>query len=358
MQRLATHDKAPWWHYAVTWMTGVWISALLTPAILWAGRRFPIARDNWLKPAGLHILFSVLFSLSEVMLHSVILTSLHVFPLLITSLNAAFVALLILGFHENVVSYWAILGIQAAIGYYRGYQDRRQQALRLELQSSELTRQLAQAQLSALNVQLQPHFLFNTLNAIMVLVRQKRANEAEEMLSRLSDLLRSVLQNVNSPEVQLRRELHYVELYLSIEQVRFQDRLQIEVTAIPSVLEAAIPYMCLQPIVENAIRHGIGQSSNAETISVNAYREGDSLIVKVQDDGPGLSFKAAGRKGIGLSNARARLHQLYGTNASLTVENGESAGAVATVTLPFRLIANDEIDGVMELNAVQSVNRG
>ena len=196
--------------------------------------------------------------------------------------------LLIIGFHQAVLTYWIILAIQYAFGWYRRYEERKQEALRLELRSSQLESQLAQANLNALKMQIQPHFLFNTLNAIMVLVRQQKGREAEEMLSRLSDLLRCVLDDVNAHEVPLRRELEYLQLYLAIEQVRFQDRLKVEVTWDPEVLDAAVPHMILQPLVENAIRHGIGRSSTAGNVRISAHRANGILEMKVEDDGPGL----------------------------------------------------------------------
>ena len=167
-------------------------------------------------------------------------------------------------------------------------------------------------------MQLQPHFLFNTLNAIMVLVRQQRGAQAEEMLARLSDLLRCVLDEVAAQEVPLRRELEYLQLYLSIEQVHFQDRLRIEISANPTVLDAAVPQMILQPIVENAIRHGIARSSAAGQIRISASRTGDTLEIDVQDDGPGFpAAHSSNTRGIGLANTRARLEQLYGDAARL-----------------------------------------
>jgi LytS/YehU family sensor histidine kinase len=182
-----------------------------------------------------------------------------------------------LGFHSNITTYFTLLGMQYGWQYYRQYQEREREALRLKLDASELRTQLMRAQLSALKMQLQPHFLFNTLNAIMVLVRQQKGRQAEETLARLSDLLRCVLEDVEAQEVPLRRELEYLQLYLSIEQVRFQDRLRVEISADPAILEAAVPHMGLQPIVENAIRHGIGRSSAAGRIQISAARvDGES----------------------------------------------------------------------------------
>jgi len=187
-------------------------------------------------------------------------------------------------------------------------------------------------------MQLQPHFLFNTLNAIVVLVRQQKGPQAEEMLARLSDLLRSVLDDVESHQVALSRELEYVRLYLSIEQVRFRDRLSVEISADPELLDAAVPHMGLQPIVENAVRHGIGRSASAGTIRISASRMNDVLKVEVRDDGPGLpAGNLSDGHGIGLVNTRARLHQLYGDSAQLTLENGANGGAVATMILPYQI---------------------
>jgi LytS/YehU family sensor histidine kinase len=207
-----------------------------------------------------------------------------------------------------------------------------------QLHTSELQAQLVQAQLSALKMQLQPHFLFNTLNAIMVLVRQQRTSEAEQTLALLGDLLRCVLEDVEAQEVPLRRELEYLQLYLAIEQVRFQDRLRIEISADPAILEVAVPHMGLQPIVENAIRHGIGRKSSAGKIQIGASTVNQSVEVTVRDDGPGLALADPSRNsGIGLANTRARLRQLYGEAGRLTVENGEQGGVVVTMVVPYRL---------------------
>jgi two-component system LytT family sensor kinase len=275
------------------------------------------------------------------------------------TIGITFVVLMMLGFYQGVITYWEILALQYGFGYYRKYQEREKQALRLELDASELKERLTRAQLSALKMQLQPHFLFNTLNAIMVLVRQQRSRQAEETLGLLSDLLRCVLEDVEVQEVPLRRELHYLDLYLSIEQIRFQDRLRIEISADPAILDAAVPHMGLQPIVENAIRHGIGRSSSAGRVQITAARVDETLAVTVQDDGPGLSPSGlADGRGIGLANTRARLHQLYGDAAKLTVENAEPRGTVATMVLPFHYAPGVSDVEVMEVHAVNDLDSG
>ena len=281
-----------------------------------------------------------------------------VLVLVSVTILAALVVLTLIAFHQTITTYWIILGIQYGIGYYHRYQEREREALRLELHASELEGQLVRAQLSALKMQLQPHFLFNTLNAIMVLVRQQKGQEAEQMLARLSDLLRCVLEDVEAQEVPLRRELEYLQLYLSIEQVRFQDRLRAEISADPAILGAAVPQMGLQPIVENAIRHGLGRSSAAGRIQISAARVNETLVLRVQDDGPGLApANSSSGPGIGLANTRARLHQLYGDAARLTVEDGEPDGAVVTMVLPYHDAPESRETEVMEIHAADHPDR-
>ena len=263
--------------------------------------------------------------------------------------------LFIFGFHTAIVAYWVVLSIQTAFRNYARFQERAQAALRSDLRSSQLETQVAQARLGALKAQLQPHFLFNTLNAIVVLVRQQKGQQAEETLARFSDLLRAVLADMDAQEVTLGRELEYLKLYLSIEQLRFSDRLRVDIEVDPELLDAAVPHMGLQPIVENAIRHGIGPRATPGVIVIRAERLGDALHVTVRDDGPGFRAPGAGHgMGLGLANTRARLKQLYGDAAELRTENGAAGrrtghhdGAVSLHRRPLAdgmnvLIVDDE----------------
>jgi two-component system, LytTR family, sensor kinase len=335
IQKIVSREPTPWQHYLASWTIGMWMWFLLTPAVLWLGRRFPLERKSLLRHIPLHFFLSVLVTVVELATEAGILRSLRVFPTIMTGYAAALAFLLIIGFHEGLLTYWCILAVQYGFGWYRRSEERRREALRLQLHSSELEKRLMEAHLGALKMQLQPHFLFNTLNAITVLVRQQQGRQAEEMLSRLSDLLRVVLDDVEAQEVPFSRELEYLQLYLSIEQVRFADRLRVNVAVDPECLDAAVPYMALQPIVENAIRHGIGRSSVAGLLVISARRSGAGLVIEISDDGPGLTGGGVPKYGIGLANTRARLEQLYGAAASLSVENGQTSGAVARITLPY-----------------------
>lgn len=333
-QRLVSHDTTPWWHYLAAWLLGVYVWALLTPAILWLGRAFPLARSGWLRRAALHALFSACFSAFELTVESALYSRLHLFP---GDFRRTLLQLLALGFHGGILDYWIVLAAQWGVLHYRDYQERSRQVLEFALRASELQSRLVGAQLSALKMQLQPHFLFNTLNAITVLVRQQRSKDAERMLGHIGDLLRGVLEDVDTQEVSLRRELEYLQLYLSIERVRFADRLRVEIAADPASQAASVPHLILQPIVENAIRHGIGKSSSAGRILISTATVNGTVRIRVADDGPGFSpSHSRDHEGIGLANTRARLRQLYGEEAQLEIENCSGGGAAVTLRFPFR----------------------
>jgi two-component system LytT family sensor kinase len=338
--RMYRNETVPWPQLFVGWMVAMYICAAFTPAILWAGRRWPLEHQRRWTHAAIHLFFGAVFSVVSNAIEAPALMAFGVFPSAQPlSLTESFARLLAYGFHGGVVRYWVVIGLQLAI---RSHQN----TLDLKVRSSELAGQLTAARLSALKMQLQPHFLFNTLGTIMVLVQQQRSKEAEAMLARLSDLLRLAVDDVNTQEVPLWHELEFLRLYLSIEEVRFRDRLQIRIAAAPDASDAFVPHMILQPIVENAIRHGLGQSEEAVTVDVTAGRSdadgdgGGALVLTVADDGPGAGSGGPGplirRKGIGLTNTENRLKALYGDGATLAAEHRVPRGVQVTVTLPFR----------------------
>jgi two-component system LytT family sensor kinase len=345
-RQLLWNSPIPWWSYLLTWMFSVWLYAAVTPAMLWMGRRFPMDRARWWRSAPVHVLASVAIAVAHVSITSLAAPYLGVLgPVAPPRYRDVFTAMLVIAVHGNVLSYWLVLGLQHGVQIYRRYQDREQAALRLEAQAAAMQAQLSLAQLSALKAQLQPHFLFNTLNAIMVLVRQRQVHLAEETLARFSDLLRFVLDDAFAQEVSLRRELDHLELYLAIEQLRFADRMRVELEADPAALGGALPHMSLQPLVENAVRHGISARAGAGLVRVRARRRDDELVVEIEDDGPGHGpatgqrgpAEGAERGGIGLANTRARLQQLYGDRASLSLRARPEGGAISTLVVPFHL---------------------
>ncbi len=339
-RRFYWDDPNPWQDLRY-WMANIYISALITPLIVWAGRRWPLERQHLKRLVALHFAFSLLWAFLRLCLEaSFHLTWNEFWPIQPPiTFKSEITLLYIFGFHTGVVAYWVVLSIQTAIRNYARFQDRAQALLRSGLRTSQLETQVAQARLGALKAQLQPHFLFNTLNAIVVLVRQQKGRQAEETLARFSDLLRAVLADMDAQEVTLARELEYLRLYLSIEQLRFSDRLRVEIDVDSDLLDAAVPHMGLQPIVENSIRHGVSQRATPGVIGIRAERIGDSLHVTVQDNGPGFGVRgAAGGLGLGLANTRARLKQLYGDASDLRTESGPAGGALVTMILPFHFV--------------------
>jgi sensor histidine kinase YesM len=339
-RRFYWDDPNPWQDIRY-WSANIYFSALLTPLIVWAGRRWPLERNNLARMIPLHVALSIAWAVSRLMLEWVFHLAWNQFwpiepPITVRS---EITLLFIFGFHTAIVAYWVVFSIQTAFRNYARFQEREQAALRADLRASQLETQVAQARLGALKAQLQPHFLFNTLNAIVVLVRQQKGQQAEETLARFSDLLRAVLADMELQEVTLARELEYLKLYLSIEQLRFSDRLRVDFDVDPELLDAAVPHMGLQPIVENAIRHGVGQRASLGTIHIAAHRVGDALHVTVCDDGPGFSaaVKSAGL-GLGLANTRARLKQLYGDASDLRTGAAPGGGAEVTMVLPHHLV--------------------
>lgn len=243
----------------------------------------------------------------------------------------------LLGTFTNIITYSLIVAGHYGYQYYRRYRER-------QLRSAELEGKLARAELQNLKMQLQPHFLFNTLHTISVLMMRDAA-AANHMLVRLSDLLRLSLDNAGVQEVSLKQELEFLESYLEIEQTRFQDRLTIKRVIEPATLNAEVPNLILQPLVENAIKHGIAKQPGAGVIQIHSKLINSTLRLEIEDNGPGLVFQhglAADLKsiprprGLGLANTRARLEQLYGAQQKFELENISTGGVVVRVTIPYR----------------------
>ena len=333
--RLYRGEPVAWKYVFVGWMAGMYVCAALTPAVLWLGDRRPVERR--VIHTAWHLGFSVIFSIMATAIEVPLLLLLGVFPAASPPPIAAGIRIMLsFGIQGGVVRYWAVIALQAVYRSQKSAKAREREAFELRVQASELAEQLATAQLSALKMQLHPHFLFNTLGAIIVLIQQQKTAQAEAMVEKLGDLLRRTLEDVEAQEVPLWRELEFLALYLSIEQVRFEDRLQVHIAPDPALSDVLVPHMVLQPIVENAVRHGLGESEDAVTITVAATSANGCLALAVSDDGPGLPPAGAGPAGIGLANTRARLTRLYGDRAGLVIEPAPARGVRVTITLPIR----------------------
>jgi LytS/YehU family sensor histidine kinase len=225
--------------------------------------------------------------------------------------------------------YFAMLGSMHAFIYFTEARQR-------EAQAARLAAQLAESRLGALRMQLNPHFLFNSLNAIGVLVRDQNTATASRMLELLGDVLHTVLRSDARHEVTLNDEIRFLEQYLSIEQVRFSDRLHVTWSIDDNTRRALVPGFVLQPLVENALRHGIAKVSDDGTIAVSARREGAKLVLTVSDSGPGIPPTGTQGKGVGLPNTRERLETMFGSDASLTIAPRSGRGVVASIRIPYR----------------------
>ncbi len=321
----------------LAWQLANWYTwALLTPLILWLGRRFPFTRATWARGLAVHFFFCALMAILHSAVHNI--ATIYIRPFGSMTSERPFLDMfwgkLTSQFHLELLIYGTILGISYALDYYQKYRER-------ELRASQLESQLSQAQLHALRMQLNPHFLFNTLNGIAGLVRDNRNKDAVQMIAGLSDLLRHALDSAGRQEVPLREELEFLELYLDIQQMRFSDRLKFQMEIAPETLDARVPNLILQPLVENAIHHGIAPRAAGGTVGVRSRREDSLLEIEIYDDGPGLWRSDAAESGegagIGLSNTRARLRQLYGDGHRFDVRDRVEGGVEALLVIPFRV---------------------
>ena len=318
---------------------GMW--ALLTPVVFWVAQRWPAEREAWLGRLAAQLALGVGVALAIEAATRGLIRPLLADPAAtsdadwVWTLGGSFRGL---WFLDEFVVYLAVL----AVGYTRHamlrLRERQAEAERLLAEQAKLQAQLSEARLSALRMQLNPHFLFNTLNAVSALV-ERDPSGVRTMIARLSSLLRRVLDDDGAAEVPLRDELAFIRDYLDVQRVRFQDRLEIEESIAPEAVDGLVPPLLLQPLVENAVGHGVRRiEDGVGTIRLAARVDGGRLRLSVEDNGPGLDGGdgQAGGGGVGLSNTRARLHALYGEDAELALRERPDRGAVAEVVLPFR----------------------
>jgi two-component system LytT family sensor kinase len=328
------------WSRPLYWSLSEWyLWAAISPAIFWMARRFPLSRDTWARHLPVHLAAVLLVHAVHETAYVVLERAAgmgHPVPpplrqalLLFITKRAAF----------NLLVYSGIVAVAHAQSLHRRYRERERVTLQLETK-------LARAQLEALKIQLQPHFLFNTLNTVSALLHRD-AEAADRVLSRLGDLLRLSLQHSGRQEVMLRQELEFLERYLEIQQTRFQDRLTVHFDADPDTLDALVPTLVLQPLVENAVRHAIEPRAAPGHLDIRARRQDGRLTLEVADDGPGLGPATPGDingtaipstgSGIGLANTRARLEQLYGSGHRFTLTNVPTGGLLVTLEIPYRV---------------------
>ena len=308
-------------------MGGMWVWALLTPSIIWLARHERFDRQRWPRSAAIHLPLSVTFAVLDVVANRVLVELSGLPP-------RSFAQTLLYRIDYSLFAYWLIVAFTHAADYHTLYRERR-------VKTAQLETQLTRAQLHLLKMQLQPHFLFNTLNAIAELVHEA-PEVADRMITRLGDLLRLSLDNSRAQEVTLKQELEFLGAYIEIERTRFQDRLKVATDIQPETLDACVPNLLLQPLVENAIRHGTGPSAGEGVIRIDASRANGLLELTISDNGRGLPVGPGEfREGVGLRNTRARLQQLYGAAHRFELQNGIDGGVVVTIAIPFKTLTED-----------------
>ncbi len=317
------------------WAILTWCAwAPLTPLITLIARRYSLADQAWRGRLIIHVPAFLLISALHSAAATVITLSINPF----NESNAAelmfwprFLSRLKGALGPDLLIYAGILGVYYAIDYYRKYRER-------EYQAAQLESQLVQAQLQSLRMQLHPHFLFNTLNGIVGLVRDQQNHAAVEMLVGLSELLRHALEHSAEQEVELSEELNFVKLYLHIQQTRFPDRLAIRIEVPNELMTALVPNLLLQPLAENAINHGIAPRVSSGIVGIKVARENTTLCLQVYDNGAGLSrdWELSSGRGIGLANTISRLQQLYGEAQRFDIRNRPEGGVEVIITIPLR----------------------
>ena len=333
-----------WWHVLVANMPWWWGWAALTPLIVWFAARVRLGDDRGrLRALAGHGAMAVACAVAHVAVVGTLFyfTATRATPAWIPG-RPATVAEQLRGWLDTwmmleLVTYCGIVGAWHALDFHRRYRESIVLSARLASQTAELRLHAAEARLQALRMQVNPHFLFNALNAISGLVRTRRDGDAVRMLAGLGDLLRATIDREAEQETALRDELALLERYLDIERVRFADRLTVALDVAAGVADARVPTLILQPLVENALRHGIARRPGPGLVHIRAAREGARLVLEVRDTGEGPPPVTATppREGIGLANTRARLEQLYGARAGLRLAHADGGGARAVVWLPY-----------------------
>jgi hypothetical protein len=313
-----------------------WIPwALATPLVLWLGRRFPPVNlrpvGTWVVHlaacAGVGLTFAAWMAWMDIAFN----------PYARHSSPGSFTHIWADKFDSGILSFLVLYGAIVTVSYVL---DSRERLALQQTETARLNEMLSKAQLDALRRQIEPHFLFNTLNAVAGLVRERRNDDAVDMIAGLSDFLRRVLQGSTDQQVPLGEEMAFAQKYLDIQKVRFAERLQLSVDVPRELYPAQVPSLILQPMVENAVKHGIAKRAQGGAIRIAASRCDGVLTLSVCNDGPSLPVDwEMARSGIGMSNVRTRLQSLYGDDFELSMRNQDAGGVEVSVSLPFSVAA-------------------
>jgi two-component system LytT family sensor kinase len=324
------------WAQLLAWnflISLVW--TVLTPVVYELTRYYTFDRNRWKLSLPIHLVSSVVLAF----VGAVAMVAINPLVTWTKEPTIPFFAHVLSRTFMDIQRYWYVLFITQAIAFYGKYQER-------QLLSSQLEAQLANAQLEVLKIQLEPHFLFNTLNSIASLARHD-GPAAEHMTLQLADLLRMSLDGIGVHEVPLHRELMFLQKYVDIQQIRFHDRLSVETDVDPRTLDTLVPNLILQPLVENAIRHGISPRRTPGLVRITIWRDRDDVWMEIRDNGVGFT---RGRgvmppEGVGLRNTRGRLRQLYNEDHAMVLEDAQGGGCSVRIRVPYRT-TNEEVTNI------------
>jgi signal transduction histidine kinase len=318
-----------------TWPVS-WLWWVVAPAVFWLQHRLTLVDRHWPWAIGLHAIMAFLITGMFILVGAVrLLVANHLpwsfLPVILHDLRRVgrwdYTPLLV---------YFMAVSVLYAVNYHRQWRAGQLLTGELRVANARLETRLVRASLDALKMQLHPHFLFNTLNSITSLIRNNRTREAEDVVAGLGELLRRALEHRQEAMDTLEHELEFLRRYFEIESIRFQDRLQVEYEIAPDCLPALVPCLMLQPLAENAMKHGISRDPSARLLKISARRDKDRLVLSVYNDGPALPRdELLGTTGIGVQNTRTRLHMLYGDEARFELRDQPPQGVLARLTMPF-----------------------
>ena len=304
-----------------------YVYGILSLPVTWLARRYPPEEGNRWANAAIHLGAAIVFSLVYITLRAVVGEVDSMIAGEPASFGEVFHPLLVRTFPFNLLVYGVIIAVSHALDYYGKYNEQTVQTLELE-------KHLTEARLQALLHQLKPHFLFNTLNGIASLMHTD-VDAADKMLVRLSELLRITMSQTGAPETTLREEIAFLERYLDIEKIRFGNRLETLISIDNDAIDAMVPSLILQPMVENAMRHGVEPHAKPGMIELRGFRRGQDLVLTVSDNGAGIPAGGFKREGIGVANTRSRLAELYGDRQKFELVNRPEGGMCVRITIPF-----------------------
>ncbi|MBI3195555.1 MAG: histidine kinase [Ignavibacteriae bacterium] len=323
-------------NYPVNWLNGLSLEILyclqwiaLSPITFWLARKFPLQSKKFFAGLLVHLVVGIVMS-SLTMAGRTVLNTIFVYKFSIPLTLDHVLRNMTEALDYGVMSYLLNMLFSYSFVFYTQVRER-------EIRAAQLETELGRAQLLALKMQLHPHFFFNTLNTISVLIRKQENDLAVEMIAKLSKFLRYTLDKTNIQEVTLEEELSAIDLYLEIQKVRFQEKLHIKRTISPDVLNAKVPTLILQPLVENALQHGISKREDGGTLELSAERLNGKIHITISDDGNGVQerFDQLKRRGIGLQNSESRLQKLYGSSFEFDINPNPGGGTTVHVAIPF-----------------------